>query len=88
MEEFSVKFIILFTQVFVVAVNAAVGLGVISIFLEKISDAHPFLEVTLKSTAYVPTVLYLIGLITALLVSRVFPFLKFQSFQSHDLCHR
>ena len=51
MDEFSVKFIILFTQVFVVAVNPAIGFGVISIFFETISEAQPFLEVTFKSTA-------------------------------------
>ena len=51
MEEDSVKTIFLFTQVFVEAVNAAVGFGVISIFFVTISEAQPFLEVTFKSTA-------------------------------------
>jgi hypothetical protein len=45
-----VKLIFILTQVFVVAVNDAVGLGVISIFFETISETHPFLEVTFKVT--------------------------------------
>ena len=50
MDEFSVKFIILSTHVFVVAVKAAIGFGVISIFFENISETQPFLEVTFRVT--------------------------------------
>jgi len=45
-EEVSAKFIFILTQVFVVAVNEAIGLGVISIFFVTTSEAQPFLEVT------------------------------------------
>ena len=49
-EEDSVKCIFILTQVLGVAVNDAVGFGVISIFFEIISDSQPFLEITFNET--------------------------------------